>query len=237
MSRRDFFQLFCMLYLLLINRKCAKKHKYLTLYQNWNRAPVHFELVDMPHTYTFYFQHPLQPGASQCKISSEWEELNKLICQGLEVNHIKISMIIDDNQNINALYVFIWEFFSVDVIEIVIENHFFFTKVTGKTVSGKGVTSGHWPPCAIFAGLLGHSGWNNERKVPGLEIDYLTNASNLKTCTTARKQDWGVNILSDNQRWRNENKQRNICTQKFCTKNTQQIHLFSVIIQLFQNCL
>ena len=94
-----------------------------------------------------------------------------------------------------------------------------------------------WPPCAIFAGLLGHSGWNNERKVPGLEIDYLTNASNLKTCTTARKQDWGVNILSDNQRWRNENKQRNICTQKFCTKNTQQIHLFSVIIQLFQNCL
>ena len=64
-----------------------------------------------------------------------------MICQGLEVNHIKISMIIDDNQNINALYVFIWEFFSVDVIEIVIVNHFFFTKVTGKTVSGKGVTT------------------------------------------------------------------------------------------------
>ena len=47
MSRRDFFQLFCMFYLRLINRKCAeeKKHPYLTLYQNWNRTPVYFELA------------------------------------------------------------------------------------------------------------------------------------------------------------------------------------------------
>ena len=47
MSRRDFFQLFCMFYLQLINWKCAKenKHQYLTLYQNWNRTPVYFELV------------------------------------------------------------------------------------------------------------------------------------------------------------------------------------------------
>ena len=47
MSRRDFFQLFCIFYLQLINRKCAKekKHQYLTLYQNWNRTPVYFELA------------------------------------------------------------------------------------------------------------------------------------------------------------------------------------------------
>ena len=47
MSKRDFFQLFCMFYLRLINRKCAKekKHQYLTLYQNWNRTPVYFELA------------------------------------------------------------------------------------------------------------------------------------------------------------------------------------------------
>ena len=47
MSRRDFFQLFCMFFLRLINRKCAKekKHQYLTLYQNWNRNPVYFGLA------------------------------------------------------------------------------------------------------------------------------------------------------------------------------------------------
>ena len=47
MSRRDFFQLFCMFYLWLINRKLAKerKHQYLTVYQNWNRTPVYFELA------------------------------------------------------------------------------------------------------------------------------------------------------------------------------------------------
>ena len=47
MSRRDFFQLFCMFYLQCINRKCAKekKHQHLTLYQNWNRTPVYFKLA------------------------------------------------------------------------------------------------------------------------------------------------------------------------------------------------
>ena len=47
MSRRDFFQLFCMFYLWLINRKWPKekKHQYLSLYQNWNRTPVYFELA------------------------------------------------------------------------------------------------------------------------------------------------------------------------------------------------
>ena len=44
MSRRDFFQLFCMFYLRLINRKCAKekKQQYLMLYQTWNRTSVYF---------------------------------------------------------------------------------------------------------------------------------------------------------------------------------------------------
>ena len=47
MSRRDFFQLFCMFYLRLINRNCVKekKHHYLTLCQNWNRTPVYFKLA------------------------------------------------------------------------------------------------------------------------------------------------------------------------------------------------
>ena len=47
MSRRDFFQLFCMFCLRLINRKCAKENteQYLMLYQNWNRTPVYFELA------------------------------------------------------------------------------------------------------------------------------------------------------------------------------------------------
>ena len=47
MSRRDFFQLFCMFYLRLIYRKCAKekKNQYLTVYQNWNRTRVYFELA------------------------------------------------------------------------------------------------------------------------------------------------------------------------------------------------
>ena len=47
MSRRDFFQLFCMFYLRLINRKCSKEknYPYLTLYQNWYRTPVYSELA------------------------------------------------------------------------------------------------------------------------------------------------------------------------------------------------
>ena len=54
MSRRDFFQLFCMFYLRLINRKCAKekKQQYLMLYQTWNRTPVYFKLaVSASYTY------------------------------------------------------------------------------------------------------------------------------------------------------------------------------------------
>ena len=56
MSRRDFFQLFCMFYLRLINRKWAKerKHRYLTLYQNWNRTPVYFELA-VSDSYPFWW--------------------------------------------------------------------------------------------------------------------------------------------------------------------------------------
>ena len=47
LCRRDFFQFFCMFYLRLINRKCAKekKHQYLMLYQNWNRTTVYFKLA------------------------------------------------------------------------------------------------------------------------------------------------------------------------------------------------
>ena len=47
MSRRDFFQLFCMFYLRLINRKCVKekKQQYLMLYQTWNRTSVYFKLA------------------------------------------------------------------------------------------------------------------------------------------------------------------------------------------------
>ena len=54
MSRRDFFQLFCMFYLQCINRKCAKekKHQHLTLYQNWSRTPVYFKLA-VSASYTF----------------------------------------------------------------------------------------------------------------------------------------------------------------------------------------
>ena len=77
MSRRDFFQLFCMFYLQCINRKCAKekKHQHLTLYQNWNRTPVYFKLAvsasllfaeysvkspwfDILRKYTIYFLEP-----------------------------------------------------------------------------------------------------------------------------------------------------------------------------------
>ena len=44
---KGFLSTFCMFYLWLINRKCAKerKHQYLTLYQNWNRTRVYFELA------------------------------------------------------------------------------------------------------------------------------------------------------------------------------------------------
>ena len=47
MSRRDFFQLFCMFYLRLINRKCTKEkiQQYLMLYQTWNRTSVYFKLA------------------------------------------------------------------------------------------------------------------------------------------------------------------------------------------------
>ena len=47
MSRRDFFQIFCMFYLQCITRKCAKekKQQYLMLYQTWNRTSVYFKLA------------------------------------------------------------------------------------------------------------------------------------------------------------------------------------------------
>ena len=55
MSRRDFFQLFCIFYNRLINRKCAKekKQQYLMLYQTWNRTSVYFKLADSA-SYVWY---------------------------------------------------------------------------------------------------------------------------------------------------------------------------------------
>ena len=47
MSKRDFFQIFCMFYLQCITRKCAKekKQQYLMLYQTWKRTSVYFKLA------------------------------------------------------------------------------------------------------------------------------------------------------------------------------------------------
>ena len=49
MSRRDFFQIFCMFYLQCITRKCAKEKKlwYPTLYQRRFRRPVYFKSIVM----------------------------------------------------------------------------------------------------------------------------------------------------------------------------------------------
>ena len=82
MSRRDFFQLFCMFYLRLINRKCAeeKKHPYLTLYQNWKRTPVFFELAvsaSYHNVYNVYFTYKVHWMCVSwvCWIRAPWEVL------------------------------------------------------------------------------------------------------------------------------------------------------------------
>ena len=66
MSRRDFFQFFCMFYLRLINRKCAKekKQQYLMLYQTWNRTSVYFKLAVRSSYFVQKFgqKRPIKPS-------------------------------------------------------------------------------------------------------------------------------------------------------------------------------
>ena len=80
MSRRDFFQLFCMFYLQCINRKCAKekKHQHLMLYQNWNRTPVYFKLAVSASYGNLFVPFP---GIKSRLASFDWllvQDVNKL---------------------------------------------------------------------------------------------------------------------------------------------------------------
>ena len=90
MSRRDFFQLFCMFYLRLINRKCAKekKQQYLMLYQTWNRTSVYFKLA-ISASYTIQKIQNLKESFSQAMESQYDVCIEDLFNQVSQLSWIK----------------------------------------------------------------------------------------------------------------------------------------------------